>query len=166
MFNTPPYHEDFILQFFCGLDDDYKDLCFAFHVHESSIIFNELHEKLLNHEAHLKENNFYKTPISSSPTFKPPHNQHRPPSYYPKNSIIQSCLPLYQTITLLFLPTHLPPTNLVFTLTNVNCATIKDTLLNVVSLSNTCLGTPTHQPKPTSPSVYFVAPSTTTLLSF
>lgn len=81
--------------FFCGLDDDYKDLCFAFHVHESSIIFNELHEKLFNHEAHLKENNFSKTPISSSPTFKPPHNQHRPPSYYPKNSIIQSHPPLF-----------------------------------------------------------------------
>ena len=74
--------------------------------------------------------------------------------------------PFIKTITLFFLPTHFLPTNLVFTLTNVNCATIKDTLPNVASLSNTCLRTPTHQPKPTSPSVYFVAPSTTTLLSF
>ena len=93
LFNAALDHEDFIFQILGDLDDDYKDLCFAIHVHESPITFDELHEKLLNHETHLKykvEKNYSKTLDNTYPTFKQPHNQHQPPSHYPQNLINQS----------------------------------------------------------------------------
>lgn len=54
MFNVPIDNEDVILKVLAGLDDEYSAICSAMRARETPVTFDELHEKLINHEAHLK----------------------------------------------------------------------------------------------------------------
>ena len=78
MLNHPVDNDDLTLKILGGLDEDYKDLCSAMHVRESPITFEELHEKLINFEAHLKYEarknaNQPNMPASANPAQKPFH---------------------------------------------------------------------------------------------
>ncbi|KAH9662761.1 retrovirus-related pol polyprotein from transposon RE2 [Citrus sinensis] len=87
MLNAPIDNEDLILKILGGLDEDYKDLCSAIRVRDNPITFDELHEKLINFEAHLKyearkKANLSNMPASANPAQKPFHN---PPKNQPQN---------------------------------------------------------------------------------
>ncbi|KAG6468869.1 hypothetical protein ZIOFF_073564 [Zingiber officinale] len=53
LMNAPLDIEDLTLKILHGLDDDYKELACAIQPRDTAISYEELHEKLLNHEAHL-----------------------------------------------------------------------------------------------------------------
>ncbi|KAA8525359.1 hypothetical protein F0562_007223 [Nyssa sinensis] len=53
MMNSPVDIEDLTIKILNGLDADYKKLANAIQARETAISFKELHEKLLNREAHL-----------------------------------------------------------------------------------------------------------------
>lgn len=85
MFNSLVDNEDLILKILGGLDEGYSDLCSALRVRESPISFDELHEKLINHEAHLKyeaqkKSNLPDMPASTNPAQKPFYNPPKNPT--------------------------------------------------------------------------------------
>ncbi|KAG6468875.1 hypothetical protein ZIOFF_073570 [Zingiber officinale] len=53
LMNAPLDIEDLTIKILHGLDDDYKELARAIQPRDTAISYEELHAKLLNHEAHL-----------------------------------------------------------------------------------------------------------------
>ncbi|XP_012852928.1 PREDICTED: uncharacterized protein LOC105972513 [Erythranthe guttata] len=72
MLNAPINNEDLILKILGGLDDEYKTLSDAIRVCETTTTFDELHEKLINHEAYLQLETAKNLKVSASanPTHK------------------------------------------------------------------------------------------------
>lgn len=58
--------EDLTIEVLHGLDDDYKDLAHAIQARDTAISFEELHEKILNNEAHLTARRDTQVTISSN----------------------------------------------------------------------------------------------------
>ena len=77
MLNAPVDNEDLVLKMLASLNDDYKDICSAMRVYETPITFDELHEKLINHEAYLKTEVQKKHLLTNMPAFaNPAHKTH------------------------------------------------------------------------------------------
>ena len=151
MLNAPIDNEDLILKILGGLDEDYKDLCSAIRVRDNPITFDELHEKLINFEAHLKYEARKKANLSNMPVppiqFKNPFTIHlkTSPKIVPLIHLIVHLFfhiivhPSFHTHTHLHL-LHFLLLNLVPILVSVNFVVNKVTLQNVVQPLDTFLG--------------------------
>ena len=64
LLGKPMDEEDLTYQILVGLGDEYKSIVYAVSACETSIMFDELHEKLLNKEASL--NSAHVSPLSTS----------------------------------------------------------------------------------------------------
>ena len=73
MLDAPENSEDLTVKILNGLGDEFKDISVVIRAHDSVITFEELHEKLLNFEAVLKQetSNNKKLPIAANYVAKP-----------------------------------------------------------------------------------------------
>ena len=73
MLDAPKNPKDLTVKFLNGLGDEYKDISSAVRAHDSAISFEELHEKLLNSEALLKQESTRteRLPITANYAAKP-----------------------------------------------------------------------------------------------
>ncbi|KAI9182775.1 hypothetical protein LWI28_028749 [Acer negundo] len=74
MLDAPENPEDLIVKILNGLGDEFKDISAVVRARDSVITFEELHEKLLNFEAVLKQETMknHRLPITANYTTKPP----------------------------------------------------------------------------------------------
>ena len=73
-------HKDFIDRILDGLDEDYKSIANIVQGHDTSILFDELHEKLINRELALKHSQFGPSsfPVIANMAFRRPIGGPRP----------------------------------------------------------------------------------------
>ncbi|KAI3451375.1 hypothetical protein Pfo_008040 [Paulownia fortunei] len=69
MINHPIDSDDITLKILGGLDDKYNDFRSTMHVCENPVTFDELHEKLINFDAHLKFETQKNANLLNMPTF-------------------------------------------------------------------------------------------------
>ena len=73
MLDAPENSEDLTVKILNGLGDEFKDISAAIRARDSAITFEELHEKLLNFEAVLKQETLTnnRSPITANYVAKP-----------------------------------------------------------------------------------------------
>ena len=80
-------HEDLFDIILDGLDEDYKSIAYIVHVHDTPILFDELHEKLINRELALKhpQSDNFLFPITDYITSRHPTVRTPPPPPHPSH---------------------------------------------------------------------------------
>ena len=85
MLDAPENSEDLTVKILNGLGDEFKDISAAIRARDSAITFEELHEKLLNFEAVLKQETSAtnRSPITANYIVKPYTNGNQTNHYRP-----------------------------------------------------------------------------------
>ena len=69
MLNHTIEDDDLALKILGGINQSYENLISAIHICDSPVTFEELHEKLINYEAHLKTEAWKKAALPNMPTY-------------------------------------------------------------------------------------------------